>query len=252
MDDMNAFDRQLAAGLDRMAGPGRHIDAMAMARSADTQPPKWRDQPMFSATKFVVAGAIVALFGGFLLISQAFEQPADGVPGAAIDDGSIAPAAFTGNISEGGGPAPTSSVTDEGHTLVGLTVAGSIETTDPRMTGTWVATLNVLQVDDGLPNLATSIFEIRNDGGRWIGTNSGVQGHCGLQCSEGAAADFPTSDMIVLTGMDGYEGLTAWLVTWIGTTAGGVIGNDVVGMIVPYDMPLIPDPPTAEDWAAIP
>jgi hypothetical protein len=33
-----------------------------------------RTMPMFSATKFVIAGVIVALFGGFLLIGQPFEQ----------------------------------------------------------------------------------------------------------------------------------------------------------------------------------
>ena len=40
------------------------------------QSPKWRFQSMFSATKFVVAGAIVALFGGFLL-AGVLTQPSE-------------------------------------------------------------------------------------------------------------------------------------------------------------------------------
>ena len=42
----------------------------------DAASPKWRFQSMFSATKFVVAGAIVALFGGFLL-AGVLTQPSD-------------------------------------------------------------------------------------------------------------------------------------------------------------------------------
>jgi hypothetical protein len=38
--------------------------------------PQWRFQSMFNATKFVVAGAIVALFGGFLL-SGVLTQPSE-------------------------------------------------------------------------------------------------------------------------------------------------------------------------------
>ena len=83
MDDMNAFERQLAARLERKAGPPRPVDAMAIAHSAmeaeqvgvGTVGPQRihgtdqtdRRYTMFSALKFVAAAAIVALFGGFLL-----------------------------------------------------------------------------------------------------------------------------------------------------------------------------------------
>jgi len=39
--------------------------------------PQWRFQSMFSATKFVVAGVIVALFGGFLLAGVLTQQPSE-------------------------------------------------------------------------------------------------------------------------------------------------------------------------------
>ena len=44
-------------------------------------PPLPRFRSMFSATKFVVAGVIVALFGGFLLLGQPFDQQVGNVPG---------------------------------------------------------------------------------------------------------------------------------------------------------------------------
>jgi hypothetical protein len=78
MDDMNAFERQVAGAMSRSGGPVRPVDDLAIftAVTADAQSPKWRFQSMFSATKFVVAGVIVALFGGFLL-SGVLTQPSD-------------------------------------------------------------------------------------------------------------------------------------------------------------------------------
>ena len=56
-----------------------------------------RTTPTFSATKFVVAGVIVALFGGFLLIAQPFDQQGS-VPGAATGDaGTFSP---TGSMAQ--------------------------------------------------------------------------------------------------------------------------------------------------------
>lgn len=47
--------------------------------------PMWRFQPMFSATKFVVAGAIVALFGGFLLSGVLTQPSEERIPAAVTD-----------------------------------------------------------------------------------------------------------------------------------------------------------------------
>ena len=85
MDDMNAFERQVAGEFVRRAGPVRQVDAAAIFTTITaTQSPKWRFRSMFSATKFVVAGAIVALFGGFLL-AGVLTQPSDEQPPAATD-----------------------------------------------------------------------------------------------------------------------------------------------------------------------
>jgi hypothetical protein len=84
MDDMNAFDRQLASVVLQRVGPSRPVDDAAIFTAiTTTQSPKWRFQSMFSVARFVVAGAIVALFGGFLLAGL-LSQPSDDMAPAAV------------------------------------------------------------------------------------------------------------------------------------------------------------------------
>ena len=62
------------------------------------QSAKWGFQSVFSATKVVVASVIVALLGGFLLISLPFERQREHLPGAATGvPGAFSPA---GSLSE--------------------------------------------------------------------------------------------------------------------------------------------------------
>jgi hypothetical protein len=80
MDEMTAFDQQIAREVAREAGPSEPVDGAAIFTAITaTQSQKWRFQSMFSATKFVVAGAVVALFGGFLL-TGVLTQPSDDRP----------------------------------------------------------------------------------------------------------------------------------------------------------------------------
>jgi hypothetical protein len=84
MDDLTAFEREIGDELRREIGPLPGFDAMSIVRSVTaTRSPKWRFQSMFSATRFVVAGAIVALFGGFLL-AGGLTQPSDDMAPAAV------------------------------------------------------------------------------------------------------------------------------------------------------------------------
>ena len=85
MADMTAFERQLAARLELLAGPEPHVDAMASARTAMTIAASRRHLTMFSALKFAAAGVIVALFSGLLLA---------GILGSR-QEGEMAPAAVT-------------------------------------------------------------------------------------------------------------------------------------------------------------
>ena len=82
MDDMSAFERQLAARLQRMAGPEPFVDVSASVRAATTTAPRIRLHAAFSATRFVVAGVIVALFGGLLLAGVLSPQAGDQLPAA--------------------------------------------------------------------------------------------------------------------------------------------------------------------------
>jgi hypothetical protein len=94
MDQMSAFEQQLARIAAEMAGPLRPVDAMAIVRSAQARPvgrwsvrlrrfvggaatPTERGFTMSSALKLVAAGVIVALFGGFLL-AGVLRTPQDG------------------------------------------------------------------------------------------------------------------------------------------------------------------------------
>ena len=95
MDQMDALDRQLASVVLRRVGPSEPVDDLAIFTAiTTTQSPKWRFQSMFSATKFVVAGVIVALFGGFLLSGVLTQQGEEQLP-AAIATSSASPVAAT-------------------------------------------------------------------------------------------------------------------------------------------------------------
>jgi len=82
MVDINALEHQLIDESLRIVGPDPVVDDAAIFTAITaTQSPKWRFGSMFSATKFVVAGAIVALFGGFVLSGVLTQQPSDdGLP----------------------------------------------------------------------------------------------------------------------------------------------------------------------------
>jgi hypothetical protein len=81
MDDINVVERLVADEMQRRAGPDPVVDDAAIFSAITaTQSPKWRFQSMFSATKFVVAGAIVALVGGFLLAGVLTQPSNESVP----------------------------------------------------------------------------------------------------------------------------------------------------------------------------
>ena len=115
MDDMQTFEREIAGVIRRAISPARPVDAMAVARAAATQSPKRRFQSMFSATKYVVAGVIVALFGGFLLVTLPIGEPARNVSApAASAPGTFSPA---GSMPEPR-PGHTATLLPDGRVLV--------------------------------------------------------------------------------------------------------------------------------------
>ena len=85
MDDMHAFERQVDGQVNRWVGPPRPVDDAAIFTAISTaRSPRWRFQPMFSATRFVLATAIVALFGGLLLTGVMITPRSDDTAPAAV------------------------------------------------------------------------------------------------------------------------------------------------------------------------
>ncbi len=227
---------------------------------------KWRFQPMFSATKFVVAGAIVALFGGYLLVAQPFDQQETIVPGATTDAAASredAVSVITGHLdADYGTQGPVSSY-GENLAVPGDGMEGRvrdetdatiypdriepwrIEMADARLSGDFTFTLN----GDGwydedcrpesetcCPQCGPALFWgavlIENDGGTWEGTWSFVHAHL----VEGDPATIVTdvAPMVMrLVGTRDYEGLSAILyVTW------QPVGDpSVQGLVFPGNLP---------------
>ena len=100
MDDTTAFEHQVENVLQHTAGPSLPVDAVSIVESATTDrwtvitrrlrrgatTPTEGGFTMFSALKFVAAGVIVALFGGFLLAGVLTTQQGDGVAPAAVTE----------------------------------------------------------------------------------------------------------------------------------------------------------------------
>jgi hypothetical protein len=84
MDDMDAFERQVAGEVLRGAAPPRPVDVAAIFTAITaTGSPKWWSRSTFSAARFVVAGVLVALFGGVLLAGLSTHTGEEGAPPAA-------------------------------------------------------------------------------------------------------------------------------------------------------------------------
>jgi hypothetical protein len=85
MDDMTAFERQVAGEFVRRAGPVRPVDAASIFVTLDAaQPHRWRFAPVFSAARFIVAGVFVALFGGVLLAGLLTQSDRDAGPAGTV------------------------------------------------------------------------------------------------------------------------------------------------------------------------
>jgi hypothetical protein len=95
MDDMTAFEQQVARDALHDVGPVRPVDDAAIFSAITaTQSPRWRFQSMFGAAKLVVTGAILALFGGLLLAGMMTQKPSqEPRPGVGTSAPSASPSA---------------------------------------------------------------------------------------------------------------------------------------------------------------
>jgi len=240
MDEMSAFERQMARGLHRMGGSGRRIDPMAMTRTAAAHPPKWRVRSMFGATKLVAAGAIVALVGGFLLTAGPFGRQAAMVPGGAGDSVPGAPVEVTGRSvhqpdcirSE-----PVSVVERITEYRLTCTSSTAFEWSDPRLQG--VSTTDFItyaydEDDQGVMTFQTGTFAtvIDNEDGAWRmrpALTVGVPGSSGWEDQ----ASVP----VVYDGEGAYEGLSFVVVQ----PSSDVLGGEARGYIIEGHFPPAPE-----------
>ena len=229
MDDMDAFERQVADEVLRGAAPPRPVDVASVfaAIPATTRSPRWRFQTMFSATKFVVAGAVVALFGGFLLAGVLTTQPSDDRFAAQEETAPATAASWvTGTVQF----AP-SCVDPERTTTVGLTIERGYfcepqtwESDDPRLGGsaTLVWNADVYWFETERYSVINALYDIQGEAGGWTCRNSN-----GLDRGSGLFTDpVQGTEKLTCAGYGDNEGLTAILVAdWAARSFEGLIFN---------------------------
>jgi len=185
MDQMTAFERQISTEMQGMVGPVPDVEPMQAARSAAIHSPRWRFPTMFSATKYIVAGVIVALFGGFLLSGVLTSPSEESAPAAA----SASPA--TPSL------APTSTVDPLAQALTEEVEPGVLRVVND-------GTRDLSRMPQGLrtrqDNTLDSAIAAGPDGSIWMSMPEGSFRVGEAATSDGDAAAFQT---IVKVGPDG-------------------------------------------------
>ena len=259
MDEMTAFERQISGELDRMAGPGRRVDAMAMVHSVATQTSRWpaitrrigggglptpegRGISMFSAVKLVAAGAFVALFGGLLLLGTPLAEQEPLAPAAETTTAEptyVPPVPVSGTMNtdaEGVEWAPAELGADVTQEFDRKTKRGgggtwTFEFDDPRLSGVAYELRSLDQIGPKYEyhegEAFTGTIELVNDAGSWVGSLRGF-------ATMGPAT---RHWHIELTGTGGHEGLSALL-----EGVGPYGSAEVEGLIFPGALPEYPDP----------
>jgi hypothetical protein len=218
MDERNAFERQLARGIEDEVGPSRPVDALAITRAAMATTQRWRIRTMFSACTSAAAG-VAAIAAALVLVGQPLGRDGNGAPAA--------PTASPPAASAPTAPAPTAAYVhgvlqldlccgdevetyDEAGnrlTLRGMETSGAAIFDDPRLTGTCRETGNT----DEFPQPGTDkrveiwwgTMRIENEGGAWDGAT--------VSTYESAQPTETGLKLIQLTGEGAYEGLSALL-----------------------------------------
>jgi hypothetical protein len=210
---------------------------------------------MFSALKFGVATAVVALVGGMLVISALPAEEASQAPAAVTESASpeiaiedLPPyAAITGKMYAVADTHPPSKDPDfAGPGALWRDWAWELrmEANDPRLDGVFLTNQNYMVFEDEADryaslagSLRSTIGTLENEGGSWTQHGYGF--------SEPGTSGYSQNNYVLLfTGEDGYEGLTAMLFM---VPAGSYWQLD--GVIAPGPFPEPPEslvPATAE------
>lgn len=201
---------------------------------------------MFSALKFGVAAALVALFGGLLAIAVVEPQQSYAPAAVASESPSAAAEETSGPATAVNGRILPGSVTREADVVIQSDVPQEIwqdyvwkfraATTDPRLNGTFEFHQNVYEflADDMFSGTVHSgTGRITNDGGSWVSEFNGF-------AQPGKNAFHNATFALHFTGEGGYEGLSAMLLM---TPVPGSHWN-VEGILFPGSFP---EPPAAVD-----
>ena len=113
----------------------------------------------------------------------------------------------------------------------GMVVVHIWDTNDPRLDGEATRTVNFRFDSDFSAGIESEAMVLTNDGGSWVGDGWGYGG-----------AELDGGGFSALSGRDGYEGLSAFIVR--GPNEGD--GWDLKGVIFPSERPEVPEPYAAE------
>ena len=156
--------------------------------------------PVRAIRTSIISILVLGLLAGSAVgVAAQDEETASGAPTGA---------SFFSGTYEGGLPVAEPVVTpvDDGEQLRGLVVQGTIETSDPRVSGVVTQAIDIDDArlsDDGTVSLSAQTWRIENEGGSWVGPGTGL-GY--------VDADFEfllDTATVSLTGEDGYAGFSA-------------------------------------------
>jgi hypothetical protein len=197
---------------------------------------------MFSAARFVVAGAIVALLGGLVLSAQPFEQQSGSTPGGATA-GVPAPLVEVVGRARSQGTCPNEGVRGADVERVGSVTQyrgyqchPDTVWSDPRLEGTETLMTNFDNYgEDELGSLdlhiGSSVVHIQNDEGGWRSRPTLeviFPGSSGWQDGASAAS-------VVFIGEGAYEGLI-----FVGQQVGDATRGSIIEAAIPPDPEDVP------------
>lgn len=170
---------------------------------------------------------VVSILTAGLLAGSSVGVVAQGEP-------SIEAAEVTGRAAWFGEVSPGTETSTDGIVKIEDVVHRHIwSTSDPRLSGEVTYTGNWYSVPDPDISIQSATYELTNDAGSWLGDATAY-------ASDALGVDI---DVVVFTGRDGYEGLTAYVVLDWGSV--DVSGENLSGVIFPEAMPPTPEPYTA-------
>lgn len=199
---------------------------------------------MFSPAKAITVGAFVFALGGALLIAQPIDRQGPSAPGAATDDPSMAPSFFSGTMGDFTmNVAPVPERREDGVVeFTGESYTFSWDANDPRIVGTATIIMNETDYREGATTLAptgdvgtmrTGVIRIVNDDGSWAGPYTEL-----LLENADVERDSVTG---WVTGSDGYEGLSAYVVMYFGGPDFGTFTGHITAEGPPPAPEIVPE-----------